>query len=316
MTPLELLKLLTATAQERADFIDAQLLKMEQLLKKLGGGLAKKIIDEFLNQLDTENGIILSTEQNMRKTALAERAYKEFIATQGRKIAVAFIEDIYAISGLHEKYFAQLIGMKIDTDDIKTIIEGRLGINEKGELKREGFMHGLMDQAEVQRTIVDFTIDKTIGGTGYEDLRTGLKELIEGDEDKMGKFGQFYRNAAYDTYAKIDALNGKLYADKLDLRYFIYAGTRRKASRHFCIHKKGKVFSDQEALKWKDEIGTYTVNEKGKRVPAGPIVITEDIPTYNPFVDRGGYGCVDDIMWISEEIAFARRPDLRKAAGK
>lgn len=310
--PTDKLTLLQAKAEEKAAFIDSQLAKLEKLLDKLGPLLNQQIVDDFLSQLSIENGQVLTDIQNLRTTALIEAAYETFLQQEGFKVVAQMIPDLYELTGLNLDYFTDLEGMKVNGTDIEKIVNERLGLNDKGELKKKGFMKGLLDDPTVKNDIKQFALDKVMGGTGYEDLRSGLKEKIEGSPDKMGSFKQHYRNTAYDTYAKIDRLNGKLWADKLDLKYFIYAGTKRKASRHFCISKKGKVFSTDEADKWKDEIGITIINNKGKRVPAGPIVTGEDVATYNPLIDCGGYGCVDDIMYISEEIAFARRPDLNK----
>ena len=169
-------------------------------------------------------------------------------------------------------------------------------------------MQGLLDDVSVRNEIKKFTYQKMIGGTGYEDLRKGLKTLIQGSPEKMGAFEKFHRNFAYDTYVQVDRFNGVLYAEKLGLKYFIYQGTRRDASRYFCIHRKGRVFTTDEAEEWHKLIGT-TVEVNGKRVQAGPIV--PDPASYNPLVDMGGYGCVDTVAYISEEVAFAMRPELK-----
>lgn len=312
MDPKKKFELLRATAEEKSKFIDDRLEKLEELLDKYGSVLSKEIIDELLRELGVENGLILSDIQNQRKSQLVIKAYEAFMEKQGYKIITTMVADLYQLSGLNLDYFSKLQGVMINADDIQNMVNYRLGIIEGGGLKRQGFMKGLLDDMTVRNEIRDFVLEKITAGTGFEDLRKSLRILIAGEDGKMGKFKQFYRNTAYDTYARIDALNGKLFADKLNLKYFIYAGTRRKASRYFCINRKGKVFSRDEAMKWKDLIGTKTRNDKGKQVPAGPIVSVEDVDTYNPFVDRGGFGCVDDIMWISEEIAFMRRPDLKK----
>lgn len=309
--PQEEFRKLRKKASAKTKFVDDQLAKIEKLLDKLGPLLTKQVFNDFMKQLDVQDGIVLNTEQNIRKIALLEKAYDTFMEQQGYKVITKMVADMYSLSGLNLEYFEQLKGSKIQAGRIQRVVFERLGLNEKGELKRNGFMKGLLDDPTVKNNIKKFALDKVIGGTGYEDMRSGLQDLVAGNSDKMGQFKQFYRNAAYDTYARIDALNGKLYGDKLNLKYFIYAGTRRKASRHFCIKRKGQVFSREEAMEWKNLIGTKTTNDDGKRVPAGPIVSGEDVATYNPFVDRGGYGCVDDVMWISDEVAFAKRPDLR-----
>ena len=316
MDPITRLKILRASAQEKADYIDSQLSSLETLLDKLGILLNERIVTEYLSQLNTESGMVLSDLQNQRKAALIDRAYDTFMQQSGHKVVVKMIDDLYGVTGLNADYFSKMEGMKINTTDIDKIINQRLGLNDEGELKRNGFMKGVLDNPTVKDQIKNFALDKTIGGTGYEDLRSGLKTMIEGDSEKMGNFKQWHRNLAYDTYARIDAMNGKLYADSLNLKFFIYAGTRRKASRYFCIHRKGQCFADWEAESWKDLIGTTTTDENGKRVQAGPIVTGPDVETYNWAVDRGGYGCVDDIMWVTDEVAFSMRPDLRDGKPK
>ncbi len=311
MTPQQQLRQILKEANAKSKFIDKQLARLEKLMDKLGPLLTKNVFQEFLRDLEVKDGMVLSTEQNIRKVQLIDKAYQTFMEQQGYKLITKMVEDMYSLSGLNLDLYEKLKGDKIQAGRIQRVVYERLGLNEKGELKRNGFMKGLLDDPAVKNNIKRFALDKVMGGAGYEDLRNGLQDVIQGSPDKMGSFKQFYRNAAYDTYARIDALNGKLYGDKLGLNYFIYAGTRRKTSRHFCVERKGKVFSREEAMQWKDLIGTKTTDAKGKKVPAGPIVSGEDVATYNPFVDRGGYGCVDDILWISDEIAFAKRPDLR-----
>lgn len=317
MDPLKKLAAIRAKAEKRTSFIDKQLDDLEKIIEKMGNLLNKKIVEEFLNELEVKDGTIVSSAQNQRKIALIEKAYQTFVEQQSYKIINRMIEDIYEFSGMHVDYFQELTGSKLDPKAISSIIDARLGLNEKGELKRDGFMKGLLDDPTVKKDIINYANEKVLGGTGYEDLRKGFRDLIEGDQERMGAFKQFYRNAAYDTYTRTDALNAKLWADKLKVnKYFIYAGTRRKASRQFCIERKGKVFTAEEALEWKNLFGKRKTitdeNGKTKSVSIAPQVLPEDQATYNPFIDRGGYGCVDDIMWISEEIAFAKRPDLKK----
>ncbi|MGN6491052.1 MAG: hypothetical protein ACTHLE_03570 [Agriterribacter sp.] len=312
MTSREQLKILRELAEGKSAFIDEQLAKLEKQLDKLGPELANKLAKEFLDQLDVKDGIIEITTTNQSRVAIVDRVVNLFWQERAYKVITAMITDLQKLNTLNEKYFNTLAAERIDNKKILSVINNRLGMNDDGSIKRNGFMNGLITNSAVKNQIRDFAMEKITTGTGFEDMRRGMRELITGNENKMGAFKQFYRNAAYDLYAKVDALNGNLYGDKLELSCFIYAGTRRKTSRHFCIQRKGKVFTREEAAEWKDLIGTYTVGENGKRVPAGPILINEDAETYNPFVDRGGYGCVDDIMWIGDTVALSMRPDLKE----
>jgi hypothetical protein len=299
-------KLAIDMGNERAQQIDRLLQAFEDLVDHNAGLLTDGLLQGFVSQLDVKDGIILSNEQNMRKIQLIDRAYKEFADTKGMKIATALLSDMEGIMLLNDKYFEGLQGgRKVKGDDIKNVIRQRLGINEDGELIRDGYMMGLLDDPSVREEIKSFAFNRMPGGAGFQDFRKGLKELIEGSGNEMGTFKRFYRNYAFDSYAQVDALNGQMYADKLGLKYFIYNGgilrdkKGKVRSRPFCVHRAGKVFSSEEAAKWKDDKELTAVDNKS---------------TYNWAVQRGGFGCRHSIDYISEELAFEMRPELKDAA--
>ncbi len=293
--------------QDKAEMIGKLLDDFDELITRHGARLTRQLIEEFLDKLSTEDGQVLTSEQNMRKTALIDRAWATFQGTFGKEIITDFLSGMQDINDANLLYYRALSDANIRPGDIRGIINARLGIDDKGNLVKDGYMKGLLDDVSVRNRIKQFTYQKIIGGTGFEDLRRGLRTLIEGTPQTMGAFKQFYRNFSYDTYVQVDRLNGALYAEKLGLKYFIYQGTRREGSRYFCLQRKGKVFTTEEAQGWGSLIGTTTV-VNGKRVPAGPIAEKD---TYNPLTDLGGYGCVDIASYISKEVAFAMRPDLR-----
>lgn len=289
-------------AKDKAEQIDALLEAFEELIDKNASLLTQAIIKSFVDQLDSKNGVILSTAQNLKKVELIDQAYFKFQDQQGMAILSHLMTDMDKIMLLNADYFKELNGGRpIKDEDIKRVLRERLGITSDGELIRDGYMMGLLDDPQVRNEIKQYAYQRMIGGAGFQDFRKGLKALVEGDPDRMGIFKRFYRNYAFDSYAQADATNGALYAQKLGLRYFIYNGgimrdkKGRVKSRPFCVKRAGKVFSTEEADKWKSDKDLTAVDSRA---------------TYVWQTQRGGFGCRHSIDWISEELAQELRPDL------
>ncbi len=111
-----------------------------------------------------------------------------------------------------------------------------------------------------------------------------------------------FNTFAYDTYAAVDRTAQKLWAGKLGLKAFIYAGGKIKTSRLFCIHNNGKVFTTDEAKEWESMIG----EDDGPMWSEG---------TYEPLRDMGGHRCRHSPNFISNREAISRRPELESVLG-
>ena len=302
-------------AARKQEALDAGLDAFDEIVREQAEEMVLAIQKLFLARLSTQSGIVSRTAENLAALSLIDRAWNDFLAKSAPIIMSEFLYGMENISEANLKYYRLLSDANIRPGDIKNIINARLGIDDNGNLVKGGYMKGLLDDVSVRNEIKKFTYQKIISGTGFEDLKTGLQNLISGNPEQLGKFEQFYRTYAYDTYVQVDRLNSTLYAEKLGLKYFIYQGTRRKGSRPFCLARKGKVFTTEEAAEWHRLIGKRgdVTTDKGTRnMLIGPIV--DDAATYNPLVDLGGYGCVDTVAYISKEIAFAMRPELKEQA--
>jgi hypothetical protein len=291
---------------KRAATVDELLLNFEALISGKGELLTDGIIKGFVDKLEAKNGVILSSAQNMKKIALLDQAYLTFQQSHATEIVSTLLTDMDKIMSLNDNYFSELMGgVQIKADDVKRVIRERLGVTASGELIREGYMMGLLQDTTVRNEIRQYAYEKMVGGTGFQDMRKGMRDLIQGEGDKLGVFNRFYRNYAFDSYAQVDATNGKLMADKLGLKYFIYNGgimrdsKGKSRSRPFCIKRAGKVFSSQEADKWKNDPDLTAIESRD---------------SYNWQIQRGGYACRHSIDYISEELAFSLRPELEQMA--
>jgi hypothetical protein len=80
----------------------------------------------------------------------------------------------------------------------------------------------------------------------------------------------------------------------LGLKWFIYQGSNIKTTRPFCRKKAGKVFSVEEAAKWRND---------------PDLVGKSSAATYNPLLERGRYNCRHHIGYISERLAKRLAPE-------
>jgi hypothetical protein len=140
---------------------------------------------------------------------------------------------------------------------------------------------------------------------------TALKITI--DEIATKKEGGLIRNLfdknIPDPFVKLDRFIGGKYAVDLKLNYAIYQGGLIGTSRDFCIVRNNKVFSRDEILKFgtpHDEFGGYSNKALGE--------FDGKTEPYNPFLDLGGYNCRHQLDFVSDELAFHLRPELRNTA--
>ncbi|NCT92936.1 MAG: hypothetical protein GXC72_00805 [Chitinophagaceae bacterium] len=296
---------------------------LDRLIQNLGSALYNKLWDELGKRLSVTNGKIDTTVGNFAAVRAIDSTYSDFIREVGPKVASEIHTNVNRISKLNVDYFAKF---EIDkrsyqgtTDAIRKIINERLGLDTVGEktlrLKKGGFMDGLLSDNTVRNQIKDASLRGVTTGAGFNGFRDELRDMIAGNEEKMGGFHQYYRNYTYDLYVHVDRLESNLIAADIGLDSFIFSGTIIDTSRQFCIDHVNKVFTIEEAKKWKDLIGKYKVVEGARagttrKVPIGPLVDNPD--TYDPITQMGGFGCRHIPRFISKVVA----DPLKKKQGK
>jgi len=290
-TPTEIKKLSTAKAKRLEALIEA----VERRIALSQDDLSKSIFNQFLRQLDVKRGRVEEI-QNRRTTTLFNKAYTDFVNTSKKNLVKSILVDIENILEDNHKFYRDTAKATATTEqDLKKIINRRLGIDADGKLVKNGYMQGVLDDSNVRMDLQRYIFKEMLKGVGYEDLKNGIELQIKGDPEKLGMFEKHYKTFSYDVYAQLAGFTSKLYADKLGLTYFIYNGGLIETSRSFCKQRNGKVFSNDEAEDWKEDPSLTAVPNKA---------------TYNWYIDRGGYNCRHSIDFIVEEVAIALRPDL------
>lgn len=274
-------------------FTDLQA-SLERKLRLAEASLLRGILTDVLPKLGQTDGRLQSGIKNLAKANLIERVFDELGETD--EVLKQYTESLLAISGKDAAYYLAAGFDKAKVSRIASdlsILRQVIGINEKGELAKEGFLFRLGQSGEVRTRLKQYVQIAISTGQKLIDFTRGLKELIRGTKETNGALVGYYQQYAYDTYSKVREISNLHYADELGLQNFIYTGGVILSSRQFCIKKNGKVFSKKEAVeKW----------------PTDPDLIDKKhLASYNPLIDRGRNNCRHFLMYISDELAAEMR---------
>lgn len=285
-------------------------LRQERLLSYVRDTMQQALItalrDKMIDNLETVDGKIIDSPNNMRLVNAVERIFDRFDITYGGRLAGQMTDDLFSIGTLNEEYYALY---RFTTarrfQSIKTqvnrTLRASLGIDSEGNLTRGGYIDLLINDTTLRRKVANMTYNAVRQGKPLSDFRKGLAVIIEGTEEAEGELLKYYRTFAYDKYQEYDRAYNTEFAKRLDLKAFRYAGGLIETSRDFCEHRNGKVFTVEEAQSWADD--PELPRTKAEQ-DAG--VVTD----YNPLVNMGRWNCRHAVRFISQEQAIRDRPEL------
>lgn len=280
----------------------------------------KAVIDSKLNQVQEEiyNGVIadflaLAKQEEIRNQSsklsvaqlnLLERQVKKGMLNGFPDAMKETIKASRALGDLNLMYFSTLVDSN-RLDDLKDknqrIIDKRLGVDENGKLIKDGFTDKTIKSDKVQKEFIT-EVRRILGQNGdVQMLQARLKTLILGGPERGGLVQRYYNTFATNILNTIDRNNNNFYADELALTYFYYGGGLIKTSRSFCVERNGKIFSREQAEKWRDT--PFIRKMYGKK-----------ISDYDPLTMMGGPGCLHAADWITDELAKGNIREQNKIA--
>lgn len=192
------------------------------------------------------------------------------------------------------KYFESLGFKKAASiaESVTNTIRAVIGL-EGETIVAGGFIDNLASMSTVREGVLSFARLSAASGIEYSAYQSGVKSILQ----NSGIVGDYFRRYAYDAYNEVREIANVQFAEGLGLKYFIYEGSVISTTRKFCSKKAGKVFSTEEAKKWKNDPDLIEQSTKA---------------TYKPLIERGRYNCRHFINYISDELAFVLRPDLKE----
>jgi len=311
-------------------FIDAERNRLEQSVVKLQSRLLDDIITEIMPALDVRNGVILDTKNNYRLLADLDRIYKDFTKITADVVTENMSGAIGGIVDFGKRYFAiSFVDLPVRFDKVISSAASNMNLRiglDGGRMIRGGFLESLVKDTSLLTEVKNYVARSITGQIDTKDFIRGLKDMLQGVPKTIVKDGKriitqtgalekLYQRYAYDLYQQYDAAYNKALADEFDMNYFMYQGGLIEDSRDFCVAHNAKVWSREEADTWKNwrpVDGQYPEGYKVKQKDIYKHPGYMDYEGYNPFIDRGGYRCRHGLGWISDELAYRLRPELKK----
>ena len=295
------------TAAKKTDeLLDARQKRRFQQLNAMERLLVRKLLDELRDQLEESNGRITSRKGYVSLSAAVDRVFDAVEHKGIPGMVDSTTKDIRDLMEFNARYYkAQNLApgerFKAIQESVDAAMRKRLGIDTDGVATKDGFLSQLF-RTEPARDEVKKMVSKAVSaGIPMRKLKAQLQVKVAGTKETAGVLERHIGTFVMDTYQAADAITNQEFAKRLDLRYFIYSGGLIETSREFCRKRNNKVFSTDEAAEWESD---PTLPRTKAERDSG--VVTD----YVPLQDRGRWNCRHRILYITEEEAMLRRPDL------
>ena len=295
----EVIKYIAQWAKRFESRLSELLQSLDTRVQGMQRSLTRRFLEAVLEMFDFEGGKLKKTTKNIAALRKLERFFENFEREIIRDELALFAAELLEIGGLTVEYYeatsqaAKAAAIKNSLELLRSV----MGITADGGLVEGGYLDRLGKTVQVRETLRQYVVQSIVSKRSLTDFQRGLRDLVEGKPGIDGALQAYWRQYAYDTYNQAYEVVNVSMADELELQHFIYQGSIIPTSREFCRKKAGKVFTRQEALKWKND---------------PDLIDKKTAASYNPFIERGRYNCRHFLNWISEELAVQIRPDLKK----
>lgn len=283
-------------SKERERFIREKQKQYFTKIRAAQSALYSLLLENILS-LSTDSGNnIKFNVGNINKGDKATLIVSQFNKTRNASIGNWLVNRFLDLFGLNRRYFKTIEPQRTKTvqEQAQRLIMRRLGYDvDKKELIQNGYIDTLVNSNDIGQRIGQRIQQAIAGNVSLSAFRDTLRSDFT-DPDKLGLLEQHYYTKSFDIFQQTDRAIGKKLADDLGLKYAIYSGTIKNNTRPFCKDRVGKVFTSDEIDDWKD------LNFQGKPNTG-----------YVPNIDLGGFNCRHTLDYISKELAFRLRPELK-----
>ena len=299
MTIEEIIKYIAQWAKRFETRLSELLQSLDTRVQGMQRSLTRRFLEAVLEMFDFEGGKLKKTTKNIAALRKLERLFENFEREIVRDELALFAAELLEIGGLTVEYYeatspaAKAAAIKNSLELLRSV----MGITADGGLVEGGYLDRLGKTVQVRETLRQYVVQSIVSKRSLNEFQRGFRDLVEGKPGIDGALQAYWRQYAYDTYNQAHEVVNVSMADELELQHFIYQGSIIPTSREFCRKKAGKVFTRQEALKWKND---------------PDLIDKKTAASYNPFIERGRYNCRHWLNWISQDLAEQLRPDLKK----
>jgi len=296
-------------------YIDRQTLLLDKELVSYQNKILNQLIKTLYSSMDVKAGVIQDTANNYRVMGQINRTLAEVEVMNAEQIAGRIGRVTDRIDKFNLKQFGIAIGTSSKLERVAGLASGRMDnrLGYVGErLTKGGFLSNILGTEEIAAQANNLITKSVTAQVNMKTMISDLSELIDGGE-KLGLMERKFDRLAFDIYQQYDAAYGEQLAEQFDMNYFIYQGGLVEDSRDFCREHNNRVWTREESEDWPTWTpakAQFITDFKQKDIYSVPSYI--DYPGYQPLIDRGGYNCRHAIGWISDELAFKMRPNLKE----
>ena len=311
-------KRITELLNRKQELIERYTDKLNGSIIRLQSTLMDAIVDSAILEMDVVDGVLQDTAKNYQLVASLDKVFDTFFVKQASILLPQINSATGAISSLTDEYFLAVATPEIlkrfekVTEKAKKLTNLRFGL-KGGEFVRGGQIEGLIWEFG-QTRIKKLMVRAITSNMNKKDFIREMRKFVVGSEKTPGISERQWKQFAYDVYQQHDAAYNKKLAEEFDMKYFIYQGGLIRDSRDFCAAHNNKVWTTEEAEAWKEwtpNMGEYPAGYEVKAKMVSEVPSYMNYPGYDPLVDRGGYNCRHQLGYISEELAYKLRPELK-----
>jgi hypothetical protein len=268
----------------------------------------EKMYEQLIREINEKYGDLsnsdLSPSEYNRMINQVERTIKN-LATEGNtEIVKQLISDTKGLGNMNQMYFSTLTADAGVLESIKSVAEKainkKLGLDAEGSLKERGFLDRMISDPFIQKNVISEVRKAYTKGYDTQTFREKLKQIIVGGPEASGVFQRHYTTFAKDILNSINGAQNNIYRKELGLKSAYYAGGLITTSRSLCIKNNGKIFNTDQIEALRED--PFIVKMYG-----------ENIADYDPYELPGGYGCLHNWDWITEDLAEGKREQNKKA---
>jgi hypothetical protein len=297
-------------ARKTDELLDARQKRRFQQLNVIERLLVRKLLDELNDQLEEANGRITSKKGFVSLASAVDRVFDVVEGEQMGGFAMKTAKDMGDLLEFNARYYKTLNAAPEDRynairESVDAQMRKRLGLDTEGGVVKKGYLDQLF-RTEPARDEVKKMVAKAVSaGIPMRKLRKQLQVKVAGTKAAAGVLERHIGTFVLDAYQTADAITNQEFAKRLDLQYFIYSGGLIETTREFCRKRNNRVYTTKEAETWdSDPTLPKTKAEKDSGV----------VTDYVPLQDRGRWNCRHRILYITEDEAFLRRPELEQMA--
>ncbi len=265
---------------ETDKWIESTYKQLDKKVKEQEDEFLAMFVGEYLSEFYIDDTTLKNTSGNYEKVnqvnAKFDEAYDAFIVP----FLLWYGNKLIEAGQVSLNYFKS-IGINANSKDVDYLAK-MIGLNGKSIVKGS-FLWNLGKMGEMRQRLQEMLLQAVSSSQKFSQLVRNVKPLFKSTSKQRSALSTYFLKYAYQPI--MQSLNGTSYhlAKKYGLTKFKYAGDLVEKSRSFCIHRKNRIFTIEEAQSWNQ------LEWKGK------------MKGVDFFIQVGGWNCLDHLDWINNE---------------